>query len=94
MTEMTFKKEKNVSDSDAVQYDKENNVLYVKLSNKDVSQTRALDDLRLVDYDSENQPAGIEFISASDGLDLADAPAAKRIQKLLTEAGIDFPVFA
>jgi hypothetical protein len=50
--------------------------------------------LRLVDYDDKDEPVGIEFISASDGLDLAGAPSAARIRSLLDEAGIAFPINA
>ena len=79
---------------DNVQYDEENDVLYVLLSDRDISKTRALDDLRLVDYDDREEPVGIEFISASDGVDLTDAPAPARIRRLLDEAGITFPIHA
>jgi len=80
--------------SDAVTYDEENDVLYVVLSDRDVSKTRALDDLRLVDYDDKNEPAGIEFISASDGLDLTGAPSLLLIRQMLDDAGITFPIRA
>ena len=79
---------------DRVLYDDENDVLYVLLSDNEVSRTKALDDLRLVDYDDSDEPVGIEFISASDGLDLSGAPWASRIQVLLDEAGITFPIHA
>ena len=64
------------------------------LSNHDVARTRALDDLRLVDYDANDQPVGIEFIGASDGLDLAETPSPEQIQDLLREAEVDFPILA
>ena len=82
------------SNHDHVLYDDENDVLYVILSDHDVACTKALDDLRLVDYDASDEPVGIEFISASDGLDLAGTPLASRIQALLDEAGIPFPIHA
>jgi uncharacterized protein YuzE len=77
-----------------VRYDEENDVLYLLVNQTKVAKTISLDDLRLVDYDNNNEPVGIEFISASDGLDLSDAPAPTRIRELLDEAGIDFPIHA
>ena len=77
-----------------VLYDEENDVLCVLLANHDVARTRALDDLRLVDYDANDKPLGIEFIGASDGLDLTEAPSAEQIQDLLREAEVDFPILA
>ena len=77
-----------------VLYDDENDILYVTLSETKVVKTVALDDLRLVDYDAAGEPAGIEFIGASEGLDLSDVPSAALIQALLTKAGIDFAVVA
>lgn len=59
---------------DNVQYDEENDVLYVLLSEREVFKTQVLDDLRLVDYDDREEPVGIEFVSAGDGLDLTNAP--------------------
>jgi uncharacterized protein YuzE len=79
---------------DHVQYDEENDVLYVLLSDREVSKTRTLDDLRLVDYDDQEQPVGVEFISASDGIDLSNAPSPARIRRLLDDAGITFPIHA
>ena len=52
-----------------VLYDQENDLLYVLLSKHDVARTRAVDDLRVVDYDANDQPVGIEFMGGSDRLD-------------------------
>ena len=57
-----------------VRYDEENDVLYVLFNESKVAKTISLDDLRLVDYDNKKERVGIEFISASDGLDLRMRP--------------------
>ena len=75
-------------------YDAENDVLYIEFSNKDVERTSALDDLRLVDYDANNQPVGIEFIAASEGLGLDHVPFADQIEAFLEQQGLHFPIFA
>lgn len=75
-----------------VKYDGENDVLYIQLSGAEVARTEALDDLRLVDYEASGQPAGIEFISASDGLDLRDLPFAKQIEDALAREDLHFIV--
>jgi uncharacterized protein YuzE len=73
-------------------YDDENDVLYVTLSGNDVARTVAFGDLRLVDYDAKGSPVAIEFIGASDGLDLSEVPSEGRIKTLLAKAGINFPI--
>ena len=75
-------------------YDSENDVLYVQFSDSEVERTVALDDLRLVDYDARGEPLGIEFIAASEGLDLSELPFADRIAPILAQHGLDFPIFA
>ena len=57
-----------------VRYDEENDVLYLIVNQTKVAKTISLDDLRLVDYDNKKERVGIEFISASDGLDLRMRP--------------------
>ncbi len=75
-------------------YDQENDVLYIQFSDSEVEKTVAIDDLRLVDFDSSEQPVGIEFIGASDGLDISDVPFAGEIGGILARNGLDFPIFA
>jgi uncharacterized protein YuzE len=75
-------------------YDPENDVLYIEFSDKDVERTQALDDLRLVDFDVSGHAVGVEFIAATQGLDLRDVPHSERIEGLLREKGLQFPIFA
>ena len=75
-------------------YDEENDVLYVQFSVAKVARTRPFGDLRLVDYDAQDRAVGIEFIAASEGLDVSDLPLGDQIEALLIENGLHFNVFA
>ena len=75
-------------------YDSENDVLYIQFSEAEVEKTVAIDDLRLVDFDASEHPIGIEFIGASDGLDISDVPFGDEIGDILARNGLDFPIFA
>ena len=76
----------------AVTYDKENDVLYVQFSEADVVRTNALDDLRLVDYAADGTAVGIEFIGASEGIDLTEVPHDQQIPELLAAAKLKLPI--
>jgi len=75
-------------------YDAENDVLYILFSEEEVERSQALDDMRVVDYDSAGKPAGVEFICASEGLNLDDVPFGDKLESHLTRAGLHFPIFA
>jgi len=75
-------------------YDEENDVLYIQFSGAEVERTVALDDLRLVDYDASKEPVGVEFMGASDGLDVSDVPFSDQIAAILARNGLDFAIFA
>jgi uncharacterized protein YuzE len=77
-----------------VRYDAEADVLYVQLGEKKVAKTGSLGDLRLIDYDADAGIVGIEFISASEGVDLRDLPFAKRIEHAIGESGLEMKVLA
>ncbi len=74
-------------------YDKENDVLYIKFSTDPVARTESKDDLRLIDY-TYGRVVGVEFVGASEGLDLHDIPRKAEIEKILTKQGLNFPIFA
>ena len=75
-------------------FNEENDVLYIQFSEADVDRTVALDDLRLVDYDAAKEPVGVEFMAASDGLDVSDVPFSDQIAAILARNGLDFAIFA
>jgi uncharacterized protein YuzE len=77
-----------------VEYDDEGDVLYVRLQFANVHRSKAVDDLRLIDYSDDGAIVGVEFIGASGGIDLRDMPFAHKVEQLIGEAGLGFPVFA
>lgn len=69
-----------------VHYDPDVDVLYVDLaprSDGDVARTRELDPGRLVDYAASGEVLGVEFLGASDGVNLDGVPHAEVIRKTL-----------
>ena len=77
-----------------VVYDPEADALYVQLIDAPVARTHALDDLRLIDYSGDGGVVGVEFLEAKFGIDLRDVPFSNRIDALIRETGLGFPIFA
>jgi len=76
----------------SVEYDKDADVLYVRLGTKPVACTRNLGDGRIADFAEDGTVVGVEFIAVSEGLDLADIPAEHEVRRALE--GHDFRVLA
>lgn len=74
-------------------YDPDADTLYVHLNDGVVEQTRFVDDYRAIDY-REDVVVGVEFINASEGVDLSDLPFADTLERLIGESGQRIPVFA
>lgn len=67
-----------------IRFDPEADALYASLRDRkpgDVVRTQQLDECRLVDYDADGRPLGIEFLNVSDGLNLRDVPDADEIER-------------
>jgi uncharacterized protein YuzE len=78
-----------------IDYDKEEDVLYVLLkAGTKVARSHSLDDMRLIDYSEDGGVVGIEFIDASHGVDLSEVPFARKVEQLIGEAGLGLPIFA
>lgn len=77
-----------------VRFDPDADVLYVHLAEAKVAETRSLGDLRLIDYSKDGIVIGVEFISASHGVDLADLPFAQTIAKAIGDTGLPIRVYA
>ena len=67
------------------EYNKANDVAYVRLKAGKVARTEALDDRRLVDYDSQGEAIGVEFIGVRDGVETDDLPNRAALAKLLSK---------
>ena len=76
-----------------VTYDADLDALYVRLRAGKVKRTKALDDLRLVDLAADDSIIGVEFLSASGGLDLSGLPR-EEMEERLGRGELHFPIFA
>ncbi len=71
-----------------VEYDRKANAIYIYFSDKTVAHTEKLDDMRYIDYDSEDTVIGVELLGVSDGV-IADAlPHRVEIERALGNRGI------
>jgi uncharacterized protein YuzE len=73
-------------------YDQEADAIYITFSDKRVATTRALDDLRVIDYADDGAPVGIELLCVSEGVITDDLPHLKDVLHLLE--GIQVKIFA
>jgi len=81
--------------SQQVEYDAEADVLYLRITpGETVARTVPLDDLRLIDYSADGAVVGLEFIDASEGIDLRDLPFARKAEQLLGDAGLNLTIYA
>jgi uncharacterized protein YuzE len=71
-------------------YSESADAVYVYLGEGDVSRSRILDDRRIIDLAEDGHVLGIEFLDASDGLDLRDTPFKQEVGTLVRE--FKFPV--
>jgi uncharacterized protein YuzE len=76
------------------EYDKANDVAYVRLKAGKVARTQALDDRRLVDYDSAGQAIGVEFIGVRGGVETDDLPNQEAVAKLLSKHKVKVKAYA
>lgn len=75
-------------------YDSDADILYVELRDGEASATQKfLDDLRILDYSADGAVVGVEFISASAGIDLTDVPSAASVEALISDSGHSFKIF-
>lgn len=79
---------------DHVTYDQETDILYVRLQVGESTKQTFLDDARIIDRSADGAILGVEFLGASDGVDLVDVPFAQTVQRLIEESGLGLKVFA
>ena len=73
-------------------YDQEADAIYITFSDKPVASTKALDDMRVIDYAADGSPVGIELLCVSEGVMTDDLPYLKDVSNLLE--GIKVKIFA
>jgi uncharacterized protein YuzE len=67
-------------------YDSEADAGYIRFRSKSpgqVAYTRSIDENRNVDYDSSDEPVGVEFLNMSDGVRVDGLPRAEEIRDLI-----------
>ena len=64
-------------------YDKEADAIYITFSDEPVASTKALDDLRVIDYSTDGFPVGIELLCVSECVISDDLPYLKDVLHLL-----------
>lgn len=77
-----------------VTYDEEADALYVRFMDVASAKTKAVDDLRMIDYSKDGAIIGLEFLQASAGIDLSDMPLRHKTEELLGQSGLQFKIFA
>ena len=71
----------------AFTYDPQVDAVYVQLNASPIAHTKELDEVRMIDYDAQGRPAGVEFLFVSQGINLAQVPEAGRLAETLADAG-------
>jgi len=66
-----------------LEHDPEANAVYIQLDDKPYAYTKALDDMRYIDYAADNTPIGIELLAVSEGVVVEDLPDPEQIVKML-----------
>lgn len=66
-----------------VEYDEQADAVYVYLSDREVTQTKALDDYRNIDLDDVGAVVGVEFLGVSGGIELTNVPKRAEVVALL-----------
>ena len=65
-----------------IEYDETTDVLYVRMRDVEaggVKRTQQLDQFRLIDFDAAGELVGVEFMQASEGINLNAGPEAEHI---------------
>jgi uncharacterized protein YuzE len=69
-------------------YDPKADAVYITFSESPVSYTKNLDDIRVIDYDSKNNPVGIELLCVNQGVTTDELPYRDEINKILAKKDI------
>lgn len=76
-----------------IRADKIADTVYLSFSDKNVAYSRALDSRRVVDYSEDGEIRGIQFLSASSGLNTGDLPHRSAIERAFRDSSIDEPSY-
>lgn len=71
-----------------IKYDRRADAIYITLSNMPYAYGKDLDDLRRIDYDTDDNPKGVELLCVSAGINTDDLPNKGEIERALRDRGI------
>ena len=71
-----------------IEFNRNSDVVYVYFSDESVAYTEKLDDMRYIDYTSDDIPIGVELLCVSDGVITDDLPNKPEIEQALEDRGI------
>lgn len=71
-----------------IEFDNKTDAIYIYFSDEAIAYTKKLDDMRYIDYASDNTLVGIELLSASNGVITDDLPHRAEIERVLYDKGI------
>ncbi len=70
------------------EFDRKADAVYVYFSDKPVAYTKKLDDMRYIDYASDDTLVGVELLSVSDDVIADDLPNRIEVERALGARGI------
>ena len=71
-----------------VEYDRESDAVYLRLSDAPYAFGEDLDRERRIDYAADGTPIGVELTCVSSGVDLRDLPHRDEIDRALRGLGV------
>ncbi|NLE08634.1 MAG: DUF2283 domain-containing protein [Dehalococcoidales bacterium] len=71
-----------------ISYDKKADAIYISLNDKPYAYGKDLDEERRIDFDSDDNPIGIELLCVSAGVNTDDLPKKTEVERILTSKGI------
>ncbi len=78
-----------------LRFDPEADCLSIRFAPGDVAETVFAGDLRMIDYSKDREVVlGLEFVSASAGVDLREMPFAATVAALIGDSGLSIPIDA
>ena len=71
-----------------LKHDNQADAIYIYFSDKAVAHTKKLDDMRYIDYDSEDAMVGVELLHVNDAVITDNLPNRAEIEQALGKRGI------
>jgi len=73
-------------------YKEDTDTLFVFLMEEAATRSEELDSNRIIQQTGYAKPVYVEFLHASQGVDLTDIPEKERVHQLILELGRPFPI--